>query len=136
MAFCPNCGAQIDDKAVICVNCGASTQPKTASNDSNDKLYAVLAYFGILVLVPILAAKDSKFARFHANQGLVLFIADIALVIFQSIVKHIPYIGWILTLFSSLALIAVGVFAIIGIVYAVKGEEKDLPIIGSIKILK
>ena len=31
---------------------------------------AILAYFGILVLIPILAAKDSKFARFHANQGL------------------------------------------------------------------
>lgn len=35
-----------------------------------NKVMAILAYFGILVLIPILAAKDSKFARFHANQGL------------------------------------------------------------------
>ena len=40
-----------------------------------NKVMAILAYFGILVLIPILAAKDSKFARFHANQGLLLCIA-------------------------------------------------------------
>ena len=39
-----------------------------------NKVMAILAYFGILVLIPILAAKDSKFARFHANQGLLLCI--------------------------------------------------------------
>lgn len=46
--------------------------------DSNDKVYGILAYIGILVLVPLLAGK-TQFARFHANQGLVLFIADIIL---------------------------------------------------------
>lgn len=35
----------------------------------NNKVMAILAYFGILVLIPIFAAKESKFARFHANQG-------------------------------------------------------------------
>ena len=40
----------------------------------NNKTMAILAYIGILVLIPIFAAKESKFARFHANQGLVLLI--------------------------------------------------------------
>ncbi len=31
---------------------------------------AILAYFGILVLIPILAAKDSKFARFPCQPRL------------------------------------------------------------------
>jgi|GEM_PF-4342849 len=35
-----------------------------------NKVMAILAYFGILVLIPILAAKDSKFARFHAQPRL------------------------------------------------------------------
>ena len=34
---------------------------------------------GILCLVPILAAKDSPFAKYHANQGLVLFLLEIVL---------------------------------------------------------
>ena len=42
-----------------------------------NKVFGILSYIGILVLVPILAAKDSQYARFHANQGLVLFITDV-----------------------------------------------------------
>lgn len=36
--FCKNCGAEIDDKAVICVKCGCST----ANNMSASQLNAVL----------------------------------------------------------------------------------------------
>ncbi len=38
----------------------------------------ILCYLGILVLIPIFAAKDSKFVRFHANQGLILLLASVA----------------------------------------------------------
>src|SRR5437762_547806 len=55
-----------------------------------NKVYAILAYLGILVLVPLLAAKESKFAQYHANQGLVLFIADIIC----GFVIWIPVVGW------------------------------------------
>lgn len=50
-----------------------------------NKVMAILAYFGILVLIPILAAKDSKFARFHANQGLLLCIAMFGWIIADSV---------------------------------------------------
>ena len=42
--------------------------------DPNDvqsnKVMAILAYFGILFLIPLLAAKESAYARYHTNQGL------------------------------------------------------------------
>ncbi|MBO4422926.1 MAG: hypothetical protein J5879_05775 [Clostridia bacterium] len=82
---------------------------------TKNKAMAILAYFDILVLIPIFAAKDSKFARFHSNLGLILFFADIICMI-------IPIIGWI-------ALIAVLVFHVIGIINAAKGEAKNLPLI-------
>ncbi len=63
-------------------NAATNTADTTSEFDPNDinqnKIMAILAYFGILVVIPILAAKESKFARFHANQGLVLFIASVA----------------------------------------------------------
>lgn len=34
-----------------------------------NKVMAILAYFGLLVFVPLFAAKESRFARFHTNQG-------------------------------------------------------------------
>ena len=58
---------------------------------------AVLAYFGILVLIPILAAKESKFARFHANQGLILLITGVAYSIFvQVVIKIVAFISYAL----------------------------------------
>ena len=39
-----------------------------AEDAEKNKVMGILAYLGILVLVPILAAKDSPFAKYHANQ--------------------------------------------------------------------
>ena len=46
--------------------------------DSNDKIFGILGYIGILWLIPLCAGK-TEFCRFHANQGLVLFLACIVL---------------------------------------------------------
>lgn len=104
----------------------------TAEQDPEDvsknKVMAVLAYIGILVLIPLFAAKDSKFARFHTNQGLVLCIINI---ICSALVK-VKIIGWIFGIISF----AAWVLAIVGIIYACQGKAKELPVIGNIKILK
>ena len=94
---------------------------------------AVLAYIGILFLIPLLAAKDSKFARFHANQGLILFLAGIVASIASGILVWIPVIGWLISILLSIALL---VFMILGIVNAAQGKAKELPLIGGIKILQ
>lgn len=102
---------------------------------------AVLAYFGILVLIPILAAKESKFARFHANQGLILLITGVAYSIFvQVVIKIVSFISYMLAGIVGIALglawLLLLVLAIIGIINAVKGEFKQLPLIGQFQILK
>ena len=94
----------------------------------NNKVMAILAYLGILVLIPLFAAKESKFARFHTNQGLILFI--IALVC--SACAKIKLIGWVFGFVD----LAVFIFAIMGIIYACKGECKELPIIGKYRFIK
>ena len=102
---------------------------------------AVLAYFGILVLIPILAAKESKFARFHANQGLILLITGVAYSIFvQVVIKIVAFISYALAGIVGIALglawLLLLVLAIISIINAVKGEFKQLPLIGQFQILK
>lgn len=118
------------------------TQPKQPVSpapvaDKNDveknKVFAVLAYFGIFCLLPLLAAKDSKYAMFHGNQGLVLFIAEVILSFSWVVLLFIPVIGWMLG-FAAWMLILV--LAIMGIISAANGEMKPLPVIGEIKILK
>ena len=107
----------------------------------DNKIMGILAYFGPLVLVPIFAAKESPFARYHSNQGLILLILAIALgIVFNIIGRIILAISlslWFLTtLLSGLVWLGIGVFAIIGIINAVNGQMKELPFIGKYKILK
>ena len=153
MLTCKQCGTQVEDGVMNCTNCGASieapvqqnqpidlsekfnefnnTADTTSEYDAQDieknKVMALLAY--IIFLIPLLAAKDSKFARFHTNQGLVLFLGGII----ASVVAAIPVIGWII---APIAGLVITVLAVIGIINALNGRAKELPVIGKFKILK
>ncbi len=106
--------------------------PSRQQSDPNDvqtnKVMAILAY--ILFFVPLLAARNSPFAMYHANQGLILFLAALAANIVAAI---IPVIGWIL---SPIVGIVIFVFMIIGIINAANGERKPLPFIGNFQLIK
>ncbi len=83
---------------------------------------AVIAY--ILFFVPLLTEdKDDPFVKYHVKQGLVLFIAAIANMIFAMV----PLLGWFL---SPLIAIGLLILVIVGILNAVNGVEKPLPVIG------
>lgn len=96
-------------------------QPQTGGDINADKGITYLSYIGLLFLVPMLAKKESKFAQFHAKQGLVLTI------------------GWFLGSFlyfafglGALVHLAIVVFSIMGLINVSKGEMKKLPIVGDI----
>lgn len=106
----------------------------------SNKVMAVLSYIGILWLVPMLGAKESKFAQFHANQGIVLFLFELAYnvvsQIIQAILGGIPVVSALVSVILSLLNLVFLVLAILGIVNACQGKAKELPIIGGIRILK
>ena len=117
------------------------------SHIEQNKVMAILSYLFILVIVPIIAAKNSPFARFHANQGLTLAVAWVGWIIVDAILTAIlRAILWsgmglwsIYSLCStvlSLVNLAFTVLAIIGIVNALNGRAKELPFIGKYKLLK
>jgi uncharacterized membrane protein len=174
MKFCGNCGNKVEDNVKFCQSCGEvmSTDSKegdtaTAQNNNtiitnnsstysgtssdqkdaeDNKMMGILAY--IIFLIPLLAGpKDSKFLKYHTNQGLVLFIFTIAWVIIERILSSImvaiffritflwaliSIVLWVL----SLVTYVFAVLAIIGIINAANGTKKPLPVIGGIQILK
>lgn len=107
---------------------------------SNNKVFGILSYLWILVLIPIFAAKDSPYAKFHANQGLVLCLAETALFVIARVVIFILSLSIVGILFAAIIGVAVDivclVFTILGIVNACSDEAKELPLIGGISILK
>ncbi|MDT3738045.1 MAG: hypothetical protein RO257_00950 [Candidatus Kapabacteria bacterium] len=97
-----------------------------------NKVISLFAY--IIFFIPLLAAKDSKFGRYHANQGLVLFLLSIAFWIVATIITSIiPLIGLII---FPLGYIGLLILAILGIVNALNGKANPLPIIGGISLIK
>jgi len=106
--------------------------PDAADVDKN-KVFAVLAYLGILFLVPLLAAKESRFARYHTNQGVVLFLAAIGLWIGGFILSFIPFVGCVVL---PAVMIGILVLMIMGIINAAGGKCKPLPVIGQFKLIK
>ena len=167
MAFCSNCGTELEENAKFCANCGAAvystdtdksnktdfsakvaalndTPDYTAEMDQQDindnKIISILSYISILVLIPIFAVPGSKFTRFHANQGLLLFVLEIALGVVKIVLRTILLIiSWRLaSIVNLLAILDIAflVLAVIGIVNAANGVAKELPIIGKFKILK
>jgi uncharacterized membrane protein len=85
---------------------------------------AVIAY--ILFFVPLLTdAKNDPFVKFHVKQGLVLLLTQIVISIVGSV---IPFLGWFLIL--PLGSIFVFILWIMGILNAVNGTQKELPLIG------
>jgi uncharacterized membrane protein len=107
-----------------------------------NKGVSYLAY--IIFLIPLLAAPDSKFARFHSNQGLILFLTAVAFSVFTTILSvvfgMIPLVGGILGtiawLIGMVAGAAVLALAIIGLINVSNGLGKELPVIGKIRLIK
>jgi len=118
---------------------GAPTQ--TDIRDAQDnKTMAILAY--LFFFIPLLtgAHKTSLFAKFHTNQGTILFIAaaawGIAYSILTFILMFIPVLGWILVIILGIATLIFPVLCIVGIINAVNGTMKPLPVIGKFEVIK
>ena len=102
------------------------------------KTMAFLGYIPPLFFLPLCCTQGSKYARFHANQGLVLLIAYAAVSVVVGIMSFIfgliglDFIGG---LFGALEVVPV-LLSVFGIVNTCKGKTKELPLIGGIRILK
>ncbi|MEA3293262.1 MAG: hypothetical protein U9P88_02280, partial [Patescibacteria group bacterium] len=46
------------------------------SNNERNNTLAIISYLGIFCLVPLLLKEKNDFVKFHAKQGLVLFIGE------------------------------------------------------------
>lgn len=159
MRKCNKCGAEIDDYVLICPSCGGApdetknddigkkisegfeklndTKETTSDCDAKDieenKAFAILSYIGPLFIIGLIAAPNSKFTRFHANQGLVLFILEILFGIATKIFLFIPIVS---ILVNSVTGLISFLYIVIGVYNSASGRAKELPLIGGISIIK
>jgi len=87
--------------------------PRDLDAEAN-KSVAAMSYLWVLCLVPLLSKRDSKFAQFHAKQGLILFII--------SLFTIVPFFGQIL-------LLILVVISALGLIKAYNGEWWEIPFV-------
>ena len=94
---------------------------KDQKDINRNRHIAAASYIWVLCLIPLLFKRESKFAQFHAKQGLLLFIIEI----FGFILFLIPIIGQILFFMVIL-------YSIIGFKKALDGKYWSMPLLNKV----
>jgi uncharacterized membrane protein len=99
----------------------------TPEDIEKNKVVAAIAY--AIFFIPLLVDKDSEFGKFHANQGLLLLIISLV----GNAVLTISIVGILLLPVLNVLLL---VLFLMGVINALNGAAKDLPVIGKYRLLK
>lgn len=122
------------------INDAINTPDETMNFDPMDiqrnQSYCIFAYLSWLVLIPLLAAPSSRYARYHSNQGIVLAICGTVGSTVLGALSLIPYAGLVFSIILGLYTALIFVFAVIGIIHVINGQARPLPIIGGIRLIK
>lgn len=102
-----------------------TASPVVETVREQDKIQLVLAYLGILALIPLLTVKDSDFVQWHAKNGLVLGVGGAIAI---SILGMIPFLG-VVTCLLGPALLVVDIVAMMR---ALKGERWRIPVVSDL----
>ena len=134
-----------------------NTEDKSSEYDKKSmtegKTMAILSY--IIPFIPYFVEKDNKYVKFHARQGMDLLLVGIAYSILYNVLVSVIKVRtscgsfwgydlgnycritpWWVILPLSLVGLCISAIAIIGIINAVNGKAKVLPLIGKYKVFK
>ena len=89
------------------------------------RLYAMLSYISVLVLVPWLTRKDDPFVNYHVRQGIVICISTILTLVLTAWAPRIGSALFLLLLITS----------VVGIVMALSGRQWKIPVVGHLASL-
>lgn len=104
-----------------------SKKVETTTSLSEAKNIAIIAYITFIRLIIAFVMnneKKSEFAKFHIKQMLGLSLTGLALVI----ISMIPILGWIIYIVGVFVLLYMW---IMGLMNAINGNEKLVPILGN-----
>lgn len=169
MASCDKYGTERDEGKKFCGSCGTETDAaatagreqafqqgaerltalardasdETAGMDPADieknKVMGGLAYF--LFFLPLIVCPESRYGRFHANQGLVYLLLCVAGSVVSGVLGSILFsvswrLYWISSIVSLIIWLPILGIGVVGLVNGFSGKAKELPFIGKFRIIK
>jgi len=100
----------------------------------NGKTVALVSYLTIVgwaIAFVLNSSQKTALGAFHLRQSLFLYLLFVVIYVCSFFFLFIPFLGWLINL--GLMLCAIGNFIlwVMGIVNAINGEQKPLPIVGA-----
>lgn len=164
--FCKFCGAELAEDSKVCPSCGKDNSPAektseaksahkaekaiknflgiedktggfTKSDRERNRGLALLSYIPLLFLVPMLAGKESPYARFHASQGLLMFVIGLVIWAIKGVFYFlwlIPVLGVILSIIFSVLSIAWLLLTLYLLLTTSQAKAMKLPGIGGVEL--
>lgn len=99
------------------------------------KLTDIVAYITPLGLILAFVFGDREGSRFHLNQALVLVLASLIMDVIRRLIGWLPLVGWMARLVIGALGIGLFVLWLIGLLSALGGTEKKVPVLGEIQLL-
>lgn len=153
MKICPKCGAEVNETAAFCPNCGTAfgdeqparqpmyqfrvTPPTdhTAEFDpkdiSDNKVIAMLPYLmGFIgIVIALLGASTSKYAGFHVRQELKIMVCGILLLV----CCIVPFLGWLV---AGIGAVILFIAKIVCFIDVCRGLAKEPLLVNHLGFLK
>lgn len=103
---------------------GSERNGETGFQTDDGRLAAIMSYIPFLCFIPLLNMKHNSEARFHARQGVMLFLIELVafLFLFDRISQFV---------FTAVLIVAVAL-SMAGIYFALQGKNYRLPIVGDL----
>lgn len=109
------------------------TTSSTASLNSvttDDKTTAIVSYLtliGFIVAVIMHGTRKTRLGAYHLRQSLGLMLSSIAIAFAATIFAFVPFIGWLAGVAAWMGLLTLW---IMGVLAAINGEMKPVPVLG------
>lgn len=101
------------------------TSLKEEQDIKEGKFFAIISYVSFLCIISLVLKKNNDFALYHAKQGLVLFVMEVA----AFILSIIPLLGWLIGVFGYTLFLLVSLW---GIMQAALGIYCRIPFVTEI----
>jgi uncharacterized membrane protein len=109
------------------------TPAPAAAVVKEDTTVALLAYItliGFIIAIVMHSSKKTALGSFHLRQVLGLFITAFVIWIPCLIISFIPFVNFLMILVWPLLGISLFVFWVLGLIAAINGQQKPIPVVG------
>ena len=96
----------------------------------------VVSYLTWIGLIVAYIMGDREGAKFHLNQSLVIWLVGTVAGIVTSVLGWVPLLGWLVALAMTIVELFCVVCWFIGIINAIQGIEKPVPVLGQFQLLR